>query len=144
MRAALVALSLLAIAAPAIAAAPPELRIPLDVALPLRLASPAQGVAIGNPSIAGVTVQSDRLLFITGKSYGSTNLLVVGPSGETVLETKITVLADEENAVFLSRGAQMERYDCTPVCRRRPDLSDAPDALSAIAAAITGRNGGGQ
>src|SRR5437868_15008964 len=51
-----------------------DIRVPLDQAVFVRLGAPAEGVSIGNPSIAGVSVQNSRMLFVTGRSYGSTNL----------------------------------------------------------------------
>src|SRR5689334_15809720 len=55
-----------------------EIRVALDQAVAVRLAGSATGISIGNPSIAGVSVQNDHLLFVTGRSYGSTNLIVLG------------------------------------------------------------------
>jgi Flp pilus assembly secretin CpaC len=107
-----------------------ELRVGLDQARPLQLPAGASGVVIGNPSIAGVTVQTDRLLFITGRSYGSTNLIVVGTNGRQLYQGRITVVADETNALMLNKGGWVSRYDCTPVCRRRPDISEDPQAFS--------------
>jgi hypothetical protein len=100
------------------------LRVPLDQATSISLPADASGVVIGNPSIAGVSVQSSRLLFVTGRSYGSTNLIVLGPNGRQLVRTRITVVPDEENAVMLIEGANQVRYDCTPQCRRRPDMTD--------------------
>jgi Flp pilus assembly secretin CpaC len=62
------------LAAPASAFAR-DIRVALDQAFPIRLAEPAQGVAVGNPAIAGVSIQNDRFLFVTGRSYGSTRLV---------------------------------------------------------------------
>lgn len=126
---------------PAAASAPglrQDVMVPLDAATPVRLPSAAQGVVIGNPSIAGVSVQNDRLLFVTGKSYGSTNIIVVGARGEAIFQGRINVIADETNAVMLTRGSAMVRYDCAPLCRRRQDLSDEPSAFSALASLISG------
>lgn len=111
---------------PALAATP--FQVPLDQARPLALKAPAAGVVVGNPSIAGVTLQSDRLLFVTGKSYGTTNLIIVGENGRPVYEGMITVVADDnvESTLTLTRGLTTVRQSCTPVCRKTPDLSDDP------------------
>ena len=62
-----------------------EIRVALDQAVAVRLAGAANGISIGNPSIAGVSVQNDHLLFVTGRSYGSTNLIVLGPDDHAPL-----------------------------------------------------------
>jgi Flp pilus assembly secretin CpaC len=114
----------LALSAPAMAATP--LQVPLDQARPLVLKAPATGVVIGNPSIAGVTLQTDQLLFVTGKSYGTTNLIIVGENGRPVYEGIVTVVADEsiDSTLTLTRGLSTVRQSCTPVCRKTPDLAD--------------------
>ncbi|MGQ0532581.1 MAG: pilus assembly protein N-terminal domain-containing protein, partial [Caulobacteraceae bacterium] len=42
-----------------------DIRVALDQAFPIRLSEAAEGVAIGNPAIAGVSVQNDMFLFVT-------------------------------------------------------------------------------
>ncbi len=114
-----------------------DIRVSLDQAEPLRLSAPAQGVAIGNPAIAGVTVQNERLLFVTGRQYGTTNLVVVGGDGRVIYTGLVRVTPDESGAVMMTRGApveggaapvgaraQTERLECTPVCRTRPDVGE--------------------
>lgn len=120
------ALGLALSAVPALAATP--MQVPLDQARPLALKAPAAGVVVGNPSIIGVTLQTDRLLFVTGKSYGTTNLIIVGENGRPVYEGMITVVADDsvESTLTLTRGLTTVRQSCTPICRKTPDLSDDP------------------
>lgn len=107
-----------------------EVQVALDQSRPITLPESATGVVVGNPSVAGVSVQNDRLLFVTGRSYGSTNLIVVGPTGRPIFETRVTVIPDETNVVMVTRGAATARLDCNPLCRRRPDISDDASAFS--------------
>lgn len=106
-----------------------DIRVTLDAAAPLRLSAPADGIAIGNPAIAAVSVQNDRLLFVTGRAYGTTNLIVVAGDGRVVYSGRVIVQPDETNTVMLTRGGQTtatERLECTPLCRPRPDGADRP------------------
>ena len=107
-----------------------EVQVALDQSRPITLPAAASGVVIGNPSVAGVSVQNDRLLFVTGRSYGSTNLIVVGRNGRPIYESRITVIPDETNVVMVTRGVATARLDCSPLCRRRPDISDETTAFS--------------
>lgn len=130
-----------AVSAPAAAAAAvPEFRVAIDQARALSSPGPVRGVVIGNPSIAGVSVQNDRLVFVTGRSYGSTNIILVGDRGP-IFQGRITVVSDESNAVIVTKGAWSVRYDCTPECKRRPDPSDEPSAFNATIGAINARAG---
>ena len=51
----------------------------------LRLPSAAGSVIIGNPKIADVTVHSSDLLFVVGRGYGETNLIILDSNGNTML-----------------------------------------------------------
>lgn len=120
-------------------AAARDIRVSLDQAFPVRLAEPAEGVAIGNPSIAGVSVQNDRFLFVTGRSYGATNLVVVGANGRVLYSGRIEVVPDETNVVMVTRGADTARLECTPLCRPRPDIGDSADTHGTLVGQINGR-----
>lgn len=137
--AALFAAGVLFLAATIAAASAEDIRVALDQAFPVRLAQPAEGVAIGNPSIAGVSVQNDNLLFVTGRAYGTTNLVIVGANGRVLYSGRVTVTADESNVVMVTRGVQTARLECTPVCRPRPDIGDATEAFDAMNEQIAGR-----
>lgn len=115
-----------------------DIRVALDQAFPIRLAESAEGVAIGNPSIAGVSVQNDRFLFVTGRSYGSTNLVVVGANGRVLYSGRVVVTPDETNVVMVTRGVETARMECTPLCRPRPDIGDG-EASQAVNEQITTR-----
>ena len=123
-KAAAIAAALLFTIASATSAAAEDIRVALDQAFPIRLAAPAEGVAIGNPGIAGVSVQNDRFLFVTGRSYGTTNLVIVGAEGRLLYSGRVTVVPDETNVVVVTRGTESARLECTPLCRPRPDIGD--------------------
>lgn len=133
--AAVAAVCVFAASAPAFAR---DIRVALDQAFPIRLSEPAEGVAVGNPAIAGVSVQNDRFLFVTGRSYGSTNLVVVGSNGRVLYSGRVVVAPDETDVVMVTRGVDTARLECTPLCRPRPDIGDG-EASTAINEQITGR-----
>ena len=118
-----------------------EVQVALDQSRPIALPAAASGVVIGNPTVAGVSVQNNRLLFVTGRSYGSTNLIVVGVNGRPIYEARVTVIPDETNVVMLTRGVATTRFDCSPLCRRRPDISDDQSAFTQTNDQIAARAG---
>jgi Flp pilus assembly secretin CpaC len=107
-----------------------DIRVSLDQAFPIRLSEAAEGVAIGNPTIAGVSVQNDHFLFVTGRSYGSTNLVVVGANGRVLYSGRVVVTPDETDVVMITRGVETARLECTPLCRPRPDIGDGERSTS--------------
>lgn len=102
-----------------------DIRISLDQAFPIRLGAPAAGVAVGNPNIAGVSVQDDQLLFVTGRAYGATNLVIVGDNGRMLYSGRVIVSPDETGSVMVTRGTQTTRMQCSPLCRASPDVGGA-------------------
>jgi len=122
-------------------AAAREIRVALDQAFPIRLTEAAAGVAIGNPAIAAVTVQNDRFLFVTGRSYGATNLVVVGANDRILYSGRVVVMPDETDVVMVTRGSDTARLECTPLCRPRPDIGDGEEVHNAISGQISARGG---
>ncbi|HRO03611.1 MAG TPA: pilus assembly protein N-terminal domain-containing protein [Terricaulis sp.] len=116
-----------------------DIRVALDQAFPIRLSEAAEGVAIGNPSIAGVSVQNERFLFVTGRSYGSTNLVVIGQGGRVLYSGRIQVIPDETDVVVVTRAGETSRLECAPVCRPRPDIGDSAATSATLQGQIASR-----
>ena len=79
-----IALGLLLLAAlmlPRPAAAADTLSITLDQATIMKLPEKVSTIVVGNPLIADVAVQSGGLVVVTGKGYGSTNLIALDRTG---------------------------------------------------------------
>ena len=89
---------------------------------------------VGNPAIADVSVADQRHLVITGKSFGVTNLMVIGAGGRLVYNRQIVVGAPQENRVSIFRGADSETYACAPACIRT-SAATSPAAAGGGAAA---------
>jgi Flp pilus assembly secretin CpaC len=130
----------LALVAAAGAARAEDIVVPIDMAAPVRLAAPAEGIAVGNPAIVGISVQNERLLFVTGRAYGSTNLVVIGPGGRTLFSGRVMVTPDETDQVTVTRGVTTERLSCSPICRPRPDIGDAQQSFATVDEQMTRRS----
>lgn len=102
-----------------------DIRVAIDQSFPVRLANSASGVAIGNPSIAGVSMQNDHMFFVTGKSYGTTNLTVVDANNHVMFSGRVVVVPDESNVVRVTRGTETASLTCNPACRPAPEIGDA-------------------
>jgi Flp pilus assembly secretin CpaC len=80
---------------------------------------------VGNPLIADVAVQSGGLVVVTGKGYGSTNLIVLDRAGAVLMERSVVVRGATDQSVQVYRGVERETYSCTPDCERRITLGDS-------------------
>jgi Flp pilus assembly secretin CpaC len=105
------------------------------VKLPERIAS----LVIGNPLIADATLQAGGNMVLTGKGYGTTNLMALDRQGKVLLETTVYVEAPSDSVVVY-RGIERQSYSCAPQCERRIMLGDADAAFAAAMKQTTDRN----
>jgi Flp pilus assembly secretin CpaC len=109
----------------------------VDQATLVRLDRPAAEIVVGNPSIADVSVQSGKLLVITGKSFGETNLIVMDADGKVVANRQLIVQEPRTGFVTMYRGSARQTLHCAPYCTPPLVIGDAPDNFGAVANQIT-------
>ena len=98
----------------------------VDQAQVMKLPERVATVVIGNPLNADVTLQSGGVLVITGKGYGTTNMLALDRQGSVVMNKTVEVLGDSgSNLVVVYKGAERETYSCAPDCEHRITLGDS-------------------
>jgi len=102
-----------------------QLTVETGKAKALKLKTNADSVIIGNPNIADVAVHDDTLLFLTGKAYGTTNLMIFDNEGNTILSADVVVTANSTSWVSVNRAGTNFTYDCSPTCR--PTMSPGDD-----------------
>lgn len=108
------------------------LTIALDQATLVKMPERLATLVIGNPLVADVSVQTGGLLVVTGKGYGSTNLVALDKDGAVLLEKAVNVVAPRENLMTVYKGVDRETYSCAPNCQPRVTLGDAPKYFNAI------------
>ena len=121
------AASLLAL--PAIAG---PLTVEANKTVPLKMKGTAASVVLGNRNIADVAVHDEHLIFITGKSFGTTNLMVFDRSGNQILNTEVVVTANSSNLVTVNRNGSNYTYDCAPACRSVISPGDNADYFEGL------------
>ena len=88
-------------------------------------------IVVGNPLIADVTLQPGGAVVVTGKGYGSTNMIAMDRTGGIIEERSIQVEGPTHKLVTVFRGIERETYSCTPACQRRVTLGDGPTYFDA-------------
>lgn len=117
--------------------------VSVDQAQILKLPERVATVVIGNPLIADAALQSGGVLVITGKGYGTTNLLALDRNGDIVMDKTVQVLgASSSNLVVVYRGAERETYSCAPNCEHRITLGDSQGYFSTTLGQSGARTGG--
>lgn len=73
----------------------PALELIIGKSTLMRIASPVERIAVGNPGIADVSLISPMELYLLGKNYGSTNLVVWRKNGSTTaIDVNVSIDAD--------------------------------------------------
>ena len=108
-----------------------SMTVSVDQALVMKLPERVATIVIGNPLIADAALQSGGVLVITGKGYGSTNLLALDRGGRVVLDKTVQVLGAGGDLVVVYKGVDRETYSCAPDCERRITLGDSKDYFKA-------------
>jgi Flp pilus assembly secretin CpaC len=115
--------------------------VALDLATLMRVPAETATVIIGNPAIADATIQRGGLVVVTGKSYGTTNLLAIDDRGGTLRDVLIRVRGEREQTVTVHRGVARETWTCAPRCEQTVTLGDAPEFFTPLSTQVGGRNG---
>ena len=102
------------------------LTIHVDQATITKVPDNATTLVIGNPLIADVNIQPGGLLIVTGKGFGTTNLIVLDRSGAVLTERNIQVEGPQDRIVYVYRGTARESLSGTPDCEARITLGDSP------------------
>ncbi len=110
--------------------------VPIDQAHIVRLDAEAAQVIVGNPAIADVSVRDARMLVVTGKSYGETNLIALDHSGAEILSTLIAVRDGSLRTVTLYNGGERRTYFCDPGCLRMLAIGDDKAQFDELAQSV--------
>ncbi|MDP1555445.1 MAG: pilus assembly protein N-terminal domain-containing protein [Hyphomonas sp.] len=114
------------------AASAEQLFVEAGKTVPVSIYGESSSIVIGNKNIADVSVHNGQLLFVTGKSYGTTNLLVFDKSGRQIYSSDVMVTTNSTNLVTINRAGQSYTYDCSPNCKAVLSIGDQPDHFSAL------------
>ncbi|MDN5928633.1 MAG: pilus assembly protein N-terminal domain-containing protein [Hyphomicrobiales bacterium] len=82
----------------------------------VKLARPADTIIIGNPAIADASVQDSKTIVLTGKGFGTTNLVILDTSGSPIIDERVTVSRGDTNSVRIYRRSDIQTLSCTPYC----------------------------
>lgn len=117
------------------------LNIAIDEAKLIRLGEDAAQIIVGNPAIADVTPQSARLLVVTGKSYGTTNLIALNAKGGEILNAKLGVSEGDRSFVTVYKGAVRQSLHCAPNCQRVLSIGDDKTQFEQLADTVSKKFG---
>jgi Flp pilus assembly secretin CpaC len=97
----LLALSALA-AGPAVAGA--RLALPVNHAARLQISGQAGSVVVGDPAVADALVIDPHTIYVQGKAYGQTEVIVLDRNGKAVWQGDVAVVTPNEGRITVVRG----------------------------------------
>jgi len=138
----------LMIAASVASARADTISVSVDEARTMKLPDNVSTIVIGNPLIADATLQAGGVLVLTGKGFGSTNMIALNRAGKAVMDTTVQVVGPSKpDLVVVYKGVERESYSCAPECEKRLTLGDSAGYFTGIlqqsGARIGGVGGGG-
>jgi len=92
------------------------LNVYMNHARVLKLDRPVSKVIIGNSDVADATVADAKTIVLTGRSFGTTNLVILDVDGNAIVDERILVSIDEGNTVRVFRQTVRSVLSCTPNC----------------------------
>lgn len=108
-------LAVMVVSAPA-AAEDDILRVYMNSARILKLDRPVSKVIVGNSEVADATVADSKTIVLTGRAYGTTNLVLLDADGNAIVDERILVSIDESNTVRVYKATDRTVLSCTPNC----------------------------
>jgi len=97
-----------------------QFQVEINKTKQLNVRGKVDSVIVGNPNVADISVHpttKENLLFVTGRGFGSTNLLIFDETGKQIYSGDIVVAENAATSVSISRAGQTNTYDCVPRCR---------------------------
>jgi Flp pilus assembly secretin CpaC len=119
-----IALSLLLVPPTVPSSAAESTSVVVDQAKLIKLPERVATIVVGNPLIADVSLQPGGTMVVTGKGYGTTNVMALDRQGTVLVDRTIQVEGPSDKLVTVYRGVERESYSCTPICQRRVTLGD--------------------
>ena len=99
------------------------LRVFMNHARVLKLDRPVAKVIVGNSDVADATVADPTTIVLTGRSFGTTNLVLLDADGNAIADERVLVSIDEGNTVRVFKQTERSVLSCTPNCEQHSEAN---------------------
>jgi len=76
----------------------------------------AGSVIVANPEIADVTVIDSRTVYIVGKGFGNSSVIITDQMGRPLFDGEIVVTASQKGAITVYKGLKPSLMVCSTTC----------------------------
>ena len=119
----------LALTCHAAALAQSAMSLGIDRSQRVQLRGAVSSVIVSNPQIADVTVVDANTIVVTGKGYGTTEIMAVDSIGRTLFQNQIVVSGGQAGALRVWRGGKATEMACAATCS--PSMREYANAAAA-------------
>jgi len=127
-------------------AAPPAtalaMLVPINHAQRIDVRGVAASVVVGNPTIADVSVIDSHTVYISGRNFGQTDVVVLDPNGRAVYASDVVVASQEGGLITVFRGADRMDFACAATCA--PAARNGAGGATATTSSSVPSNTGGK
>lgn len=97
---------------------PATLDLIVDFAMVFKLDSDIGAIVLGNSTIADATVTNGRIVVLTGKSVGTTNMIVLGVDNAVLAQVTMQVGGRKPGTITVTRALERQNHACeTGLCK---------------------------
>jgi Flp pilus assembly secretin CpaC len=111
-----ISLSLAALAVAGAAWAAPIVAVYLDHSTRIPVSSAVGSVIVGDPTVADAIVVDRHTVYVQGKSFGRTEVVVLDGAGRPAWQGEVAVVSPDQGRVTMVRGGQVQEMTCAGVC----------------------------
>jgi hypothetical protein len=109
------------------------LEIEVDESQIMTLPSTPGAIVIGNPSIADVSIQGQKI-FVHGRGFGQTNLTILDLQGNQIANFDVVGKQTKSSAFAVFRGPDRYSFSCATFCEAEAQIGDQQDRMLGILA----------
>jgi Pilus formation protein N terminal region len=118
--------------------------VKIDQSQILQLPAMPGAIVIGNPSVADVSIQGQKL-FIHGRAFGQTNLTILDLQGNQMANFNLVGTLQQDDLVTVYKGgasgAQRYSLSCVGTCAPNLQVGDQRDFFTELATQIGAKSG---
>ena len=129
------------VAAATPAALADSFKLTVDQTVALKVPGSANSVVVGNASVADVAVHDASTLLVTGKSFGTTNLMVLDSAGRTIYANQVSVGGQPDTDMTIVRAGGTYTYSCVEKCRSTATVGDAANYFQETMLTLEAKSG---
>ena len=99
----------------------------------ISLSGAAGSVIVANPDIADVNVIDSRTVYIVGKGFGNSSVIITDQMGRPLFDGEVMVTASQKGAITVYKGLTPSLMVCSTICTSEDTGSSNAGASSPVA-----------